>query len=156
MDDESISALRGFDDIWRRVSGEAPPDAPALDALIDASVRQRERLRALARCFPQLSRRLCAMAAAETELVRRLRAENFLISGEDCRAAPACAVISSPLGALREAYSCALALAESLQAAANAAPCELRGVLDRLAAAERCRARELREIVLRAFMGNWA
>ena len=37
MDDGTISALRGFDDIWARVSGASEGGAPSLGALAEAA-----------------------------------------------------------------------------------------------------------------------
>ncbi len=154
MDDGTISALRGFDDIWARVSGASEGGAPSLGALAEAAARQCELLTALSRRCPAQAARLRGMAAAERALICRLRAERFLASGEDCRPSAACAVVNNALCALREAQLGASSLAEGLQAAANAAPCELRRSLDALAAGERCRARELRELILCCFGAN--
>ena len=154
MDDETLSALRGFDDIWARVSGTAEGGAPSPGALSDAAARQRELLCALAARCPRSAARLRAMAAAEAAAVCRLRAEHFLRTGENHCPAEACAVIKNTLCSMREAHMGAASLADKLQEAANAAPCELRRTLDALAAAERCRARELRELVLREFGVN--
>lgn len=151
MDNETLSALKGFDGVWDRVSGRP---APSLGELADAAERQRELLCALAGRCPQHAARLRTMAAAEAAAVCRLRAENFLAAGENYRPAAACALVKSALCALREAYLGASALADKLQEAANAAPCELRNTLDVLAAAERCRARELRALVLCGFGVN--
>ena len=95
MDDETLSALRGFDDIWARVSGTAEGGAPSPGALSDAAARQRELLCALAARCPRSAARLRAMAAAEAAAVCRLRAEHFLRTGENHCPAEACAVIKN-------------------------------------------------------------
>ncbi len=154
MDERTLDALRAFGGVWGRVSGDGDAARPALCALIDASARLGELLRALAPRCPAFCQALNAMAAAESAAQRRLRAEHFLASGENYCPGGACALVRDPLCALREAHSLSERLASSLQEAANAAPCGQRGALDALAAGERRRCRGLRAMVLRAMGVN--
>ena len=152
--DSSENALAGFDSVWSRVCGEAPCAAPGLDTLAEMAQRQRELLCAIAGRCPSLAPGLNRMAAELARAVRRLAAESFLLTGRHCRPGAACAVIGGTLCALRDAHAASLELAEALSTAANAAACEQRGTLDRLAAAERRHTRELREIILSALGAN--
>ena len=85
--------------------GDGDAARPALCALIDASARLGELLRALAPRCPAFCQALNAMAAAESAAQRRLRAEHFLASGENYCPGGACALVRDPLCALREAHS---------------------------------------------------
>lgn len=154
--DEALEGLARFDAVWGRVSGGDGAAAPGLGELVEQAERQRERLCALARRRAGWRAKLLAMASELAALILRLRAEHFLSTGGDCRPGEACAVVKEPLAALREAYLGSSALADRLQEAANAAPCELRPCLDALAAGERRRARELRGMILRALGVNYS
>ncbi len=154
MDGTTLDALRGFDGVWGRVTGTAPAAGVELCALIEMAARQRELYCALARRCPSASGKLERMARDEQALIRRLCAENFLLTGECGKCSDACAVVRGVLSALRSAYLGACELAVALDAAANAASGELCATLRSLAAAERCREQEMRELILRAMGAN--
>ena len=65
MDEELLCGLENFEDVWRRVRGEAPPAVPAktaqthtLCALMDEKCAQSRLYTALARCCGALRSKL--------------------------------------------------------------------------------------------------
>ena len=150
MDDSVLASLRSFDDVWGRVSGTDDGRQPcSMRELTDMAARLCEQYAALSRRCPRYAQKLSRMAREESSLMRRLTAEGFLLSGEEYVPASACAVIHGQLSGLRGAYMASCSLAEALSGRAKSAGGALRSTLEHLGAAERGRAAELRELILR-------
>lgn len=152
MDDNILESLRSFDGVWGRVtgSGSQAEKTLGLREVTDMAARLCEQYTALARRCPQFAQRLSRLAREEGALMRRLTAEGFLLTGEEHVPASACAVIHGSLAGLRGAYLASCELAEALSLNASVASGALIQTLERLSAEERCRARDVREMILRA------
>lgn len=150
MDDSVLASLRSFDGVWSRVSGTGVDAQPrSMRELTDMAARLCEQYAALSRRCPRFAQKLSHMYREESALLRRLTAEGFLLSGEEYVPASACAVIHGQLSGLRGAYIASCALADALAEYAKGAGGALRSTLEHLSAAERGRAAELRELILR-------
>lgn len=165
MDDMIKESLDGFPDLWKRVSCQ-PQSPPEQEAKADTYSQEDTLLglihdetctgvyaAALARMCPADGRAVLQRHAAQARRhLRRLRAEYFLATGvtggcnEDCRA------MGDKLPALRAEFLRAGDMAERYEQAAERADSpELRDVFTSFAADERCRARELRSLVIGSF-----
>lgn len=153
MDDNMLESLRSFDGVWSRVTGGETPAAGTpedLRRLMCGAARLCESLRALACKLRSCSARLNRLADGEDNIIRRLRAEFFLLTGETCTPGAACAWAPCTLDALRSAYMAAGDSAADFTASARRAPAGTAQLLDKFAAQQRCAARELKELILKA------
>lgn len=151
MDDSVLASLRSFDGVWGRVTGSGGgSESHSLREITDMAARLAEQYAALARRCPREAQRLTRLSRETGALLRRLTAENFLLTGEAYVPASACAVIHGSLAGLRGAYLASCELAEALSDSAAGYCGALRRTLERLSAGERCRSREVRELILRA------
>ena len=148
MDDNILASLRGFDGVWGRVSSCESSTPEDLRRLMCGAARLCENLRVLACRLKSASARLNRLAGCEAAIVRRLRAELYLLTGETCSPGAACTYAPCTLTALRAAYVAAGESAADFSSSARRAPDETAGLLDGFAAKQRCAQRELRELIL--------
>lgn len=153
MDDSVLASLRGFNGVWGRVTGgEGAPGCTAedLQRLMCGAACLEDSLRALACRCKSAAPRLNRLADGQAGIVRRLRAEIYLLTGQTCAPGASCAFIPCTLTALRAAYIAAGESAADFAASARNAPKDTARLLDKFSAAQRCTERELKELILRA------
>lgn len=161
MDEELLCGLENFEDVWRRVRGEAPPAVPAkmvptpqaqsLCARMDEKCAQSRLYAALARCCTALRNDLERLAREERRQFRALQLEYFLITGACHRAGAGCAHFTDVKSGLRMAWLQEKESAAALERAALSAEETLRETLQRLAKEDEAHARTLYAVLQRCF-----
>ena len=162
MDDMLTESLAGFDAVWQRVTGrEGPAAAPAApvprpDTLLDlmrAEVCAAACASALARSFPAGGRAVLLRHAADARRhLRRLQAEYFIAAGVQGVPGGDCPAPAGKLAALRALFLQAEDMAGRYGQAAAQTDCDaLQQALSAFAADERCRAQELRALLVESF-----
>lgn len=156
MDDTVLASLRGFGDVWERVTGEAASPGPEDDLrrLMCRAERLIEYLSALSGRLRSAAPRLNRLTDGQRRILRRLRAELYLLTGEVYSPPAACALAAGSLGALRTACLAAGEAADDFADSARRAGSGLSALLDSFSAAERACSRELKELILRAMDAN--
>ena len=125
MDDSVLASLRGFNGVWGRVTGgEGAPDCTAedLQRLMCGAACLEDSLRALACRCKSAAPRLNRLADGQAGIVRRLKAEIYLLTGQTCVPGASCAFTPCTLTALRAAYIAAGESAADFAASARNAP----------------------------------
>lgn len=158
MDEELLCGLENFEDVWRRVRGEAPPAVPAktaqthtLCALMDEKCAQSRLYAALARCCTASRNDLERLAREERRQFRALQLEYFLITGACHRAGAGCAHFTDVKSGLRMAWLQEKESAAALERAALSAEETLRETLLRLAKEDAAHARRLYALLRSCF-----
>lgn len=161
MDEELLCGLENFEDVWRRVRGEAPPAVPArtvpmpqthtLCALMDEKCAQSRLYTALARCCGASRNDLERLAREERRQFRALQLEYFLITGACHRAGAGCAHFTDVKNGLRMAWLQERELAVRMEGEAASAGATLRETLQRLAKEDEAHARTLYAVLQRCF-----
>lgn len=162
MDDMLKESLEGFESLWQRVSCQQErPEGPAdtfstedmLLTFIHDETCAAARAAALARMVQGDGRTALLRHAAEAKRhLRRLRAEYFILTGGTGAANQDCRPLSSRLPALRtELLQAGDMAARYGMAAEKTDEAPLREVFAAFAEDERCRARELRTLIIGSF-----
>lgn len=158
MDEELLCGLENFEDVWRRVRGEAPPAVPAktaqthtLCARMDEKCAQSRLYAALARCCTASRNDLERLAREERRQFRALQLEYFLITGACHRAGAGCAHFTDVKSGLRMAWLQEKESAAALERAALSAEETLRETLLRLAKEDEAHARTLYAVLRSCF-----
>lgn len=161
MDEELLCGLENFEDVWRRVRGEAPPAVPAktvqmpqaqsLCARMDEKCAQSRLYAALARCCSPLRSELDCLAREERRQFRALQLEYFLITGACHRAGASCPRFTDVKSGLRMAWLQEKESAAALERAALSAEETLRETLLRLAKEDAAHARRLYALLRSCF-----
>lgn len=157
MQDSVFLDNRTFQRIWQRVAGStgapaaAPPEADTLTDLLAECIRAKA---AGAAFYAALSQRirtgrqqLLGIAAQERAHQKELQVEYFLRTGKRCVPPAACPRLGTAVQDLRSVYTQELALAQQLDAAADAAPSPLRETLTAMAQQDRCHAQTVRNLL---------
>lgn len=158
MQDSVFLDNRTFQRIWQRVAGStgapaaAPPEADTLTDLLAECIRAKA---AGAAFYAALSQRirtgrqqLLGIAAQERAHQKELQVEYFLRTGKRCVPPAACPRLGTAVQDLRSVYTQELALAQQLDAAADAAPSPLRETLTAMAQQDRCHAQTVRNLLV--------
>lgn len=163
MDDMIKDSLAGFDVLWQRVEGgcesaatQAPKAAYSPEEVLRSLIREETcaamNAANLARSCQGDGRALLQRHAADARRhLRRLRAEYFIRTGATPPCPEDCPCGAGRLAALRASYLQAKDLADRYTEAAGHAEPELREVLSSYAEDERCRAKDLRSLLLGSF-----
>lgn len=157
MDETVLAPLRSFENVWGRVTGTAGQemDAPAvLRRLMCRVQRLCESEKALANVAKSAAGTLLRLAGENARILKRLKAEYFLLTGEIYTPGAACALTRGALTSLRTAYLAASECSEDFAASAREAGAELGRLFDKYAAEQAGHVRELKGLVLRAMDAN--
>ena len=157
MHDSVFLDNRTFQRVWQRVVGSdshatVPPENDMLTDTLAECIRAKAAGAAFYTALAQRVRtgrqQLLHIAAQEQAHRKELQAEYFLRTGELCALHASCPHLGTAAQALRSAHAQETALAERLDAAANAAPPPLRETLTAMAQQDRCHAKTVRKLLV--------